>query len=535
MKKLVFLFVCALMATLAIAQESATKALTANNVVSATSSFEATKGTENFINFEVEAMEAGDYYAEFWLLPAEYADGSFTTFKVYVNFKYVGSITTDKGNWQAATVDDLPALKLNSGKNYVSVSTEAPECPQVETVRLSKSAQAAKISSAEYDAYLEKAINSDGTPEAVESITPMSTSDISDAEIIPLGYSFFKTIQFEKGQEIFITSSSDIAHDIDLFIVMVKEDQPITVMPQSLDLSLPSGFEIYRFANSDEMQGINWVGMSEKSVNDPNAYIATIRATIPKTGTYMVKLRSAENLVAGAADLNINGTYFYENAPMFYSAIECTMPADGNYYASFAKSYIANGNEGVDPMLFIVTKAGDRVVGYNNNCMPQYSRFITFYYVQSYWDLTYKDSFISQIYNFPTNSLHVSNYNSLTAPLSTKCYVKGGIHQGFGSVVTPAQAPARDRSETTAKSGLDNNISITQSSPDIFTPITISAKEKINKVEAYTLSGTKTKEQVVNDYSTTILPQELGINSNGIYILSVETESAKKTHKISIR
>ena len=42
MKKLVFLFVCAFMATLAIAQESATKALTANNVVSASNPFEAT-------------------------------------------------------------------------------------------------------------------------------------------------------------------------------------------------------------------------------------------------------------------------------------------------------------------------------------------------------------------------------------------------------------------------------------------------------------------------------------------------------------
>lgn len=531
MKKLVLSFICAFMATLAIAQESATKVLTANNVVSASSSFEATKGTENFINFEVEAMEAGDYYAEFWLLPAEYADGSFTTFKVYVNFKYVGSITTDRGNWQTAAVDDLPALKLNSGKNYISVSTEAPECPQVETVRLSKSAQAAKISSAEYDAYLEKAINSDGTPETVASITPMSATIEEGGTIIPLRYSFYKDFYFEKDQEIFITSSSNIAHDIDLFITHVAGGQtgnidlPTSDFPQvSIGDNPPIDLIPLRFANPDEQQGINWIGESEKAVNDPNTYVATIRATIPKSGKYMIKLRSADKNVIGHADLNVNGTYFYNSAPMFYSYIDCEMPADGNNYVSYAKANIHN--ESCDPMLFVESKLGDKVVAYDNGLKLVFTE-------QQKWGLKDKDAFINRVYKFPTKRLHVSNSKSVVS-LAYFCTVKGGILYPDNEI-NAAQAPARDKETTNAISGFGDLVTITPEVPDVSTSITISSKERIKKVEAYTLSGTKTADHDINSYSATIPLQELGINSNGLYIISVETESGKVSQKMLVK
>lgn len=58
----------------------------------------ATEGTYNFRNFEVDAPEAGRYCTEFWLLPAKYTTNAFTTFLVYLNDEYVGSIAPDFGN-----------------------------------------------------------------------------------------------------------------------------------------------------------------------------------------------------------------------------------------------------------------------------------------------------------------------------------------------------------------------------------------------------------------------------------------------------
>ena len=485
-------------------------------------------------------MEAGDYYAEFWLLPAEYADGSFTTFKVYVNFKYVGSITTDKGNWQAATVDDLPALKLNSGKNYVSVSTEAPECPQVETVRLSKSAQAAKISSAEYDAYLEKAINSDGTPENVASITPMSTSNGVNPVIVnnvPLRYSFYKTFNFEKDQEIFISSSSELPHNIDMFFYG-KEIRPVVVGPRSIPLDsvdLPQvdlypddgettpGIILIMPASSDEIQGLNWQGVSQKSVNNQNIHVATIKITIPKTGIYMVKLRTADNLVMGKADLNVNGTYFYKNAPMYYARIECEMPADGKYYAAYAKSFNPDQQ---DPMLFVESKTNRNIVGYNDNYL-----YIAVNQT-SHLDLSKNDSYLYQKYKFPTKFIHISSKTGLFS-INSQCTVGGGFSDDNNASYSPAKSDSQSKNNSSIEIG--NTISVTPQSPNLSTPIKISAKERINKVETYTLSGAKIAERNINNYSATIPLQELGINSNGMYIINVETENGQMSQKMLVK
>lgn len=66
---------------------------------------ESTDGTYNFKSFEVEASEAGAYYTEFWLLPSKYADNSYSTFLIYLNDSYVGSINPTVGNWQSARVN----------------------------------------------------------------------------------------------------------------------------------------------------------------------------------------------------------------------------------------------------------------------------------------------------------------------------------------------------------------------------------------------------------------------------------------------
>ena len=114
-----------------------------------------TDGEYNFKNFEVEAPEAGSYYTEFWLLPARLADGSYSTFLVYVNDAYVGAVTPSYGNWQGARAWTATRRSgLSEGKNVITVATPAPEFPEVETLKAAMNDSDAVFSPEAYEEYL---------------------------------------------------------------------------------------------------------------------------------------------------------------------------------------------------------------------------------------------------------------------------------------------------------------------------------------------------------------------------------------------
>ena len=122
---------------------------------------ESTDGTYNFKSFEVEASEAGAYYTEFWLLPSKYADNSYSTFLIYLNDSYVGSINPTVGNWQSARVNDHETFNLTEGKNVITIATLAPEFPEVETLRIAKNDEEATFASEPYEAFIEDAAAGD--------------------------------------------------------------------------------------------------------------------------------------------------------------------------------------------------------------------------------------------------------------------------------------------------------------------------------------------------------------------------------------
>lgn len=531
-----FSALCALLVMFAVQQtyaQTTNDVLTSNNVVSVNDYYSSTDEVENFINFEVEVQEAGDYYAQFWLLPARYADNSFTAFKVYVNGKCAGSISPKKGNWQAASVDNRPALKLTSGKNVISVSTQSPEIPQVETVRISKKEESAAISSAEYDNYLEQAMNSDGTPEispmALNSSSILSVNGITEFNV-PVKYSFYKELYFEENQEIFITSSSDMEHVIDFFflgskfqLIVGPINAPALGDNPSLNGLTQNKKLFYRHATSDEMQGFTWKHTSEKAVNNEGVYVATVRAKIPKSGYYMVKLRTTENRVSGTANLNINGTYYYDNAMMYYAYMDCEMPADGNAYAALT---MVNRDD-LDPMIFIEDKFTGRVVGFDDDA--SLGALQTF-------GLCSGDSYIRQVYKFPTKRIHVSNRSSLIRlelNFQPQCILIGKIADDDANNAAPAMAKTRAADNNSVS--FDNGISITPLSPELSSTVTVSSCDLINKVSVYDLSGVKLASVPVGGYSADMSLAELGIRSPGIYIVNVEGESGNVSKKISVR
>jgi|GEM_PF-5979008 len=114
----------------------------------------------NSVSFRVEANSPVEQYASFWLLPAQYTDGTFTAYTVHVNGQYAGKITTDKANWQVVSLDSDSPLVFKKGVNTITVSTPAPEMPEVERVCLSSSLTGQALQPNEYTQYLD-AINSD--------------------------------------------------------------------------------------------------------------------------------------------------------------------------------------------------------------------------------------------------------------------------------------------------------------------------------------------------------------------------------------
>lgn len=108
------------------AQEVEYKLLNSNNILTIKSVYETTDNVANFRNFKVEATETGEYYVSFWLQPTKFANGRFTTFNVYVNGVFSGFIRTTIGNWQSATIETKPTLKLKKGINTISIATNAP-------------------------------------------------------------------------------------------------------------------------------------------------------------------------------------------------------------------------------------------------------------------------------------------------------------------------------------------------------------------------------------------------------------------------
>ncbi len=502
--------------------------LSSNNVLSIKGISESTNEVENFKNFEVEVLTAGDYYAHFWVMPARYTQGGYTSFKVYVNGAYVGLIQPTRGNWQSATVHQHPTLPLRSGSNVISVATAAPEFPNVETVRLSRNAQAATLSTTAYDSYLEEAKEGNGAvAEPASSLLPFNQ--------IPLKYSFYHKFSFNEGQKVTISSTSSVPHAIDVFYYGYRttlhtqnsgEGTASASIDPNLIITPPIGDGdklefVYTPATPEEIQGLNWKRISTPSRSNSTLDTTAFTIHIHKTGLYMVKLRSLGNRVLSVADLTVDESYQYDDVPIYYSRLACEMPADVNMEAQYT-AYAKGNLSGSDPMLFVEGADGERIVGYNDD---------TSVTVVAGDTLSDRDSYIRQPYKIKTVNLHISSYNSASA--ESLCLVKGGILGNFNPLLTPT-APANSQVQATAGTSALNieiPVSITPQVARLSSAIEVAAQEEITTLRVFNMSGTEVAAYPIHGYRATIPLAELNITQAGVYLFRVETSDLTVTHQ----
>lgn len=500
---------------------------------------EATDGNYNFKSFEIEVSEAGAYYTEFWVLPSKYADNRYSTFLIYLNDNYVGSITPTAGNWQSARVDGHETLELTEGTNVISIATLAPEFPEVETLKVALNDADATFSSEEYENFLEDAaagVTYDIPEDCGMSVYGSDASSVGPEHFpnVPLNYTFYKTFSFTQGQDIFITTSSSDSHKIDVVyygsapkivvapvnpgIVRPSDSNAVivnpTIPPYTAKLRLP-----YTPATSEEMQGLSWVFPSEKTLNS-STQVATARLIIPKTGQYLVRVRHYANGGSALADVNVNGDYYYEDIPITLSYQKCSMPADGNYYATFT---CCNNFGTDDPYLFIHGGGCDKIVGFNDDAPTA---------KKEQYNLSAWDSYISQKYFMETSGISVSNYSS-SKPIS-RCNIVARISEGN------AQSVAKSRAKVANTAGV-SKLSITGGSVQIITPsnitgfFSINTSERIQKVSVYGLAGNCIGAVNCKESCANIPVSSLNITQPGIYVISVETANGVTSRKVVIR
>lgn len=502
---------------------------------------EATDGNYNFKSFEVEASEAGSYYTEFWLLPTKYANNRYSTFMIYVNENYIGTINPTVGNWQAARVDGHETFDLSEGTNVITIATLAPEFPEVETIKAALNDVDASFSSKAYEEYLEDAAAgvSYDVPEQ-----EMSAGYVSDAtgvgpalfSNVPLNYTFYKTFSFTKDQEIFITTSSNASHKIDVVFYGTTYRPIVTpvnpgITPINPGLSFPTSTEAttsniaehylysYTPATSEEMQGLSWVYPSEKTLNS-SIQVATGKLTIPKTGKYLIRVRHANKGGSALADVNVNGTYYYEDSPISLSYEECVIPADGNEYATMT---CCNNFGEDDPFLFIHGGGCDKIVGFNDDA-PSAKK--------NQYNLSSKDSYISQKYFMNTSGISVSNYSSSNP--KSRCNIFARVSEGAAQSVAKSRAKG---SNTADVSGL----SITDESVQINIPANISGSfsiytnDIIKKVSVYGLAGNCIGSVNGKESYANIPASSLNITQQGVYVISVETSNSITSKKVVIK
>lgn len=490
-----------------------------------TGTFESTDGTQNFKSFVVDAPSAGSYYAEFWVLPAKHPDASYTRFAVYVNDQYIGDIAPERGSWQAAKVKNCETISLNKGQNIVSLATDSPESPTVETVKIAELEADAEISSVAYENYLRAAAASASysVPQQTLNSSRKSAAAYPANQLIysdvPLKYSFYKIVDFKRGDNIILSSRSSAPHVLDVVyygtpLTYVGPTPPFyPIQTNTQDVSIRNKMLNYIICTSEEMQTHTWTASSIQ--NNDGLYIIQKHITVPKAGGYLIRLRTAQNGTMALANLALN-LNSYENVPISYSSVASPMPADGYQYATC--TLVQNQTD--DPIIFVQGGGDGRIVGFNDDAPID---------KKEYHELSTLDSYICQKYSVPTSRVSVSCYSSLNpesvCDIATRYYEpEDSPSQQMQS--TRMQAPARQTSEC--------EVSM-PTSLDLCSTLDVAAESPIYKVSAFNISGTCIGVVPGNDCSAKILLSSLNIHRRGVYLISIETSDGVSTRKVMVK
>lgn len=488
--------------------------------------------------FEIEVPENGSYYVNFWLMAAQYQNGEFTTFNVFINDKYAGYIKPDKENWHSAKIQGCPKLDLNKGQNRIAITTSCPEIPLVESIKIASKEDSVFFSDTSYKSFfrnLKSVLNySENNPENIDLtfyLNPHSSS--IKAEQLPLIYTFYDLFSFKKGDIIHITGQSSSQFKIDVVFygapfnsINPNSDEISQIDPLGLVLpgTDPRNFKtVYQVksATSEQTQGLNWLGISENTIWSPQPLLSMF-IRIPEDGMYMIRARHGQNGGSDTASISINNQFFYNSVPITYNSIQTSIPANKDNIAILT---LSDNPSKDDPIMFVHGVHADRIVGFNDDGPKKI--------LQNYGASAY-DSYLSQKYIYEASTISVSNYSS-QEPISSCNILIGDPSEIYLTTesINNKKLIASKTISTTNIDGIDdqfNHFEISYSEGNI----NVSCHEQIKRISAFDITGKLLGTLASKEFSLSLPMTSLGLRHKGLYIITVETNTNLKSKIMTI-
>lgn len=348
------------------------------------------KGQDVKVSFEVEAPSAGEYGIQFWMFPTKLTDGSYAKYAVEINGEVQkGEIIPTRGDWQSASISNNSKVRFLSGTNIVSIIGKSPDVPSVEHIYVSKNNTI--IDDSKYRAYRAN-VEKENLNNKAQRTTTVAGDTIATDNILraastgenPLynytyaldvsfKYTFYKTVSFNKGQQVFVSTSGidNFTHILEVFSATAPENY-------------------------------SWSAISNSNC------LASLNLKIPATGLYYVRVRSYLNARSGFCNLNINGENYYERVPLYSTGFRCTQDTS-NEYNTFT-CY----REG-DPRLWIEEGTGipGKISAFNDDYGSHGGDFN--------WSL---NSRIKKKYSRPVHAALLSAYSSYSPTGKCDLYIK---------------------------------------------------------------------------------------------------------------
>lgn len=490
----------------------------------------------NYKVFTYDSPSSDLYYADFWVMPAKYPDGSQTEFLVYLNDRYLGKLITNEGNWQSSQLDSDAPLEFLEGKNQIKIATLAPEVPMVDFIMVSNNPAAAKISDNSYSEYISEVksshlssdsqLNKPGSQLNQGNEVSLGSSSYLQASNFPMSYTYFALFDLPAGQTIDIVTTSAIRHNIDLFLYSTENSYIDSFSNPYADYGssiLSSQGEIMptEIVSSGEMQGLNWLAFSEMNPS-LNCQKAKLRVKVPRSGTYMVRLRPSLNNSMGLATVNVNDLFEFVDVPIATKKIYYSIPADGKRYVVLAVSDEPDD----DSMIFVHGADSDRVVGFNDDAPTE---------IREEFELSKSDSYICQEYYIPTVAVSVNNFHS-NNPRAT-CTVFADVPEDVIPVIAMNKRNRGADGTNLAVTG--NQSPINEDSFDItrnsLGQVIISSTKELSEVEIYSISGQRLFKMPVSGTFVQLETSEMNLPGKGIYIVKARSLNLVKSSKIIIK
>ena len=319
--------------------------LSSENPIVVKKSTTSIENDKSIVSFVVNTEQAGYYYLSCWMLGGKHQNGNYSSFDVSANGKSIGKMIATKSNWQSVNLNS-GTIPLQKGENTISFTTQIPEIPNIEFIKLASTQESSAISSENYDERLrlikEKCIIERGNYLSFSTDT-IPTNNFNRAiaidtvahyefkEQIPLKYTFHTLFQFTQGNQVNFSVSNISGSSTVLEIFSITN-------PENYTWSIIAGI--------NQTKGI--------TIN------------IPSSGTYKVRARSLQNARDGIADVKV-GTTTYTGVPTYSYGFTYTHEAGIEYNTFTANIKLKQTGEG-DPLLFI-GEGGfpDKIVGYNDD------------------------------------------------------------------------------------------------------------------------------------------------------------------------